>query len=345
VLDDILNLDNTYTSDQRARVTQWVKAVLLGRMVEGSTVVICGNAWFPDDAMHEMANRGFHVIRDAAYEEREDGSIVAGSILWPAQWSLARLEEKRREDLGTIEAWRQLRCIPYASGQGRFDAKWFDKALERGASLTFVDRWPLEGQPAWPTYMGIDLGVQQKEKHDKTAFWCMAVDPTGGTRRPLNAFEDRLTGPQIVARLKEWHAVYGASIMVENNAAQDFIRQFAQDAGVPTRPFTTGKNKADPSFGVPSLGVELEQGLWVLPNGCAASKAAMHVWRAQCLAYSPGQHVGDLLMASWFSREAARSGIHVSAVATSAPSTPVRYGETKARYGPHPGLINPRRGR
>jgi hypothetical protein len=37
VLDDLLNLDNTYTADQRAKVTQWVTAVLLGRMVEGAT--------------------------------------------------------------------------------------------------------------------------------------------------------------------------------------------------------------------------------------------------------------------------------------------------------------------
>jgi hypothetical protein len=329
ILDDILNLDNTYTAEQRERVTKWIMSTLLGRMVAGATVVICGNAWFPDDAMHRMAERGWHVIREQAYEETESGEIVPGSILWPDQWSLERLEDKRVNDLGTIEAWRQLRSIPYAAGQGRFDPKWFDKAFSQGRGLRFVERWPIEGGPQWPTYLGVDLGVQQKEKHDKTAFWCMAVSPEA-QRRPLNAFEERLTGPQIVDRLAEWHDRYGCVVMVENNAAQDFIRQFAKDAGVPTRPFTTGKQKADPSFGIPSLGVELEQGLWALPD-----EPLMRAWMQQCLNYSPGQHVGDLLMGSWFAREACRTGVAAaSPPADEQPSgTRADYSRLRARYG------------
>src|SRR5688572_23808855 len=137
VLDDILNLENTYTAAQREKVTRWILAVLLGRMVAGATVVICGNAWFPDDAMHAMVEHGFHVIRDEAYLETEDGQIVPESILWPEQWPLPRLDEMR-QTLGTVEAWRQLRCRPYAAGQGRFDVRWFDAAFEKGAGLTFV---------------------------------------------------------------------------------------------------------------------------------------------------------------------------------------------------------------
>jgi len=324
VLDDILNLENTYTAAQREKVTRWILAVLLGRMLQDSIIVLCGNAWFPDDAMHAMAEHGFHVIRDEAYEETEDGQIVPGSILWPEQWPFARLE-LMRHTLGTVEAWRQLRCKPYAAGEGRFDIRWFDAAFEKGTGLTFVEEY----QGPWPTFMGVDLGVQQKEKHDKTAFWVMAVDPVGGTRIPLNAFEERLTGPGIVDRLKDWHRRYGAVIMVENNAAQDFIRQFALDAGIPTRPFTTGKQKADPAFGIPSLGVELEQGLWRLPK-----EPAILVWRTQCLAYSPGQHVGDLLMASWFAREAARSGGPAIGVSASPDmGSRVDYTRRYARYG------------
>jgi hypothetical protein len=299
LLDDILNLENTFTAAQREKVTRWILAVLLGRMLPDSTVVLCGNAWFPDDAMHAMVDHGFHVVRNEAYEETEDGQIVPASILWPERWPLPRLEEMRRT-LGTVESWRQLRCRPYAAGEGRFDIRWFDAAFEKGVGLAFVESY----RGPWPTFMGVDLGVQQKEKHDKTAFWVMAVDPQARTRIPLNAFEERLTGPAIVERLKDWHRRYGAVIMVENNAAQDFIRQFAQEAGIPTRPFTTGMQKADAAFGIPSLGVELEQGLWRLPK-----EPAILAWRTQCLAYSPGQHVGDLLMASWFAREAARTGV------------------------------------
>src|SRR5207245_5622621 len=137
---------------------------------------------------------------------------------------------------------------PYPAGHGRFDVRWFDRAFELGGGLSFVQEY----HGPWPTYIGVDLGVQQKEKHDKTAIWCMAVDPQAQTRVVLNASEERLTGPAIVQKLKDWHRRYGGVITVENNAAQDFIRQFARDAGIPTRPFTTGKNKADVAFGIPS---------------------------------------------------------------------------------------------
>ena len=175
--------------------------------------------------------------------------------------------------------------------------------------------------------MGCDLGVQQKEKHDKTAFWCMAVDPVRGTRIPIKAFEERLTGPEIVKRLVDWRDRYSPVIEVENNAAQDFIRQFASDAGVVTRPFTTGKNKADPAFGVPSMGVELEQGLWRLPR-----EPEILAWRSQCLAFTPGQHVGDLLMASWFAREACRNDSAAASSPAPPESTKADYGKLRARY-------------
>jgi hypothetical protein len=71
----------------------------------------------------------------------------------------------------------------------------------------------------------------------------------------------------------------------------------------------------------------------------------MHTWRSQCLAYSPGQHVGDLLMASWFARQAALSADIVTASTLREPLSPARYGETKARYGSGPGRTFGGRGR
>jgi hypothetical protein len=305
ILDDVLNFDTTYTAGQRAKVVRWFFSTIPGRLLDGGRIICIGNAWYVDDLMHEMAERGYTVIRQAAYRETESGQIDPDSILWPAQWSAARLEEKRRE-LGTIEAMRQLLCVPYSPGQGRFLIEWFEKAMSAGREYGFVREY----RGPWPTFAGFDLGVSKKEGSDKTAGWCIAVDPVSHHRRLLTAFEDRMTGPEIVARLKDWKQRYGPVTMVENNAAQDFIRQFAGADGVETLPFTTGKNKADPAFGVPSLGVELEQGLWILPcaEGDAEAQAIAVKWRTQCLAYSPGQHTGDLLMASWFAREAARRG-------------------------------------
>jgi hypothetical protein len=342
ILDDICTLKTTYTAAQRATVRKWLFSTVLGRLLKGGRVICLGNAWYPDDVMHALPERGFTVIRNEAYRETGDGRIIPESLLWPAQWSIDRLGENpndlqadgslsKRRELGTIEALRQLRCVPYSAGQGRFRLEWFDAAMKAGAELTLVDEY----KGPWPTFMGVDLGVSQKEGSDQTSFWCMAVEPKSQRRRLLNAFEERLTGPEIVTRLKDWHRRYAPVVMVENNAAQDFIRQFAGEAGIPTRPFTTGKNKADPAFGVPSLGVELEQGMWILPSGDDEARALAIRWRTQCLEYAPGQHTGDLLMASWFSRESARTGgPAVSHVGQAGPTSPATYGESKARYGP-----------
>jgi len=329
ILDDVLNFDTTYTAAQREKTVKWFFSTIPGRLLEGGRIVCLGNAWYPDDLMHMMAERGYSVIREEAYRETEGGDIVSESVLWGEQWSAERLRLKR-EELGTIEAMRQLRCIPYSPGQGRFRIEWFERAMEAGRGLTFPETY----NGPWPTYLGVDVGISEKEGRDPWGFWVMAVDPETGRRLLLNGHEGRMDGPAGIAMLKDWHRRYGPSVMVENNAAQDFIRQFAKDEGIPTRPFTTGKNKADPSFGVPSLGVELEQSMWILPCGDAASQRVAIQWRTQCLAFTPGQHTGDLLMASWFAREACRSGI--ATATSSAPDTATRADYVRpmrARYG------------
>lgn len=336
VLDDICTFDTTYTAAQRDRITKWFFSTILGRLLEGGRIICLGNAWYPDDVMHALKERGFFAIQEEAYRETEEGDIVPESILWPEQWPLPRLIERRREfgGPGSVEANRQLRCIPYSAGEGRFRMEWFDKAMEAGRGLTFVDEY----HGPWPTFMGTDVGVKEKEGHDAWGFWVMAVDPKTGRRLPLNMLEERMDGPAGLKVLKKWNKQYGPVIMVENNAAQDFIRQFAKDEGVPTRPFTTGKQKADPAFGVPSLGVELEQGMWILPCGDERSQKMAIKWRTQCLAYAPGQHTGDLLMSSWFAREACRTGDGTVAAEKSGQKFAARYGkEPEGMFGRGPG--------
>jgi hypothetical protein len=314
ILDDVLNFDTTYTGQQRTKMVKWFFSQIPGRLLEGGIIILLGNAWYPDDLMHEAAERGYHVIRQAAYSEAEDGQIIPESILWPAQWSADRLT-KKREELGSIESLRQLGCTPYSAGQGRFQMEWFERAMEAGRGLTFVHEY--HGPD--PVFLGVDVGISEKEGKDPWGFFAIAVDPKTKRRRLLNAIEERMDGPGGLAMLKDWNQRYAPTTLVENNAAQEFIRQFAGADGIPTRAFTTGKNKADPSFGVPSLGVELEQGMWILPCGDDQSQRMAIKWRTQCLAFAPGQHTGDLLMASWFARESARKsdgGQEVAVVST-----------------------------
>ena len=92
--------------------------------------------------------------------------------------------------------------------------------------------------------------------------------------------------------------------------AQDFIVQFARGQfAVPIRPFTTGRNKAHPEFGVESLAAEMAGRKWIIPSsGGQPAHPEIFAWIQEMLFYAPAAHTGDRVMASWFAREGARLG-------------------------------------
>jgi hypothetical protein len=112
-----------------------------------------------------------------------------------------------------------------------------------------------------------------------------------------------------VAKIIDHHRRFFSICVVENNAAQDFIVQFARGQfAVPIRPFTTGRNKAHPEFGVESIAAEMAGGKWVIPNNEGRCTPEVDAWISEMLYYDPTAHTGDRLMASWFAREGARLG-------------------------------------
>jgi hypothetical protein len=226
---------------------------------------------------------------------------------WPERWSLERIEAKRL-DTTPIEFARQFLCVARDDAEARFKKEWIDRCLMRGNGKTLcygMNQLP----PGFKTYTGIDLAVQQKDKSDSTCLFSIAVHPNGD-REVLNIETGKWAGPEIVSRIIDAHKRYLSICIVENNSAQDFIIQFARGQfAVPIRPFTTGRNKAHPEFGVESLAAEMAGGKWIIPsqNGFPVNPEVQS-WIQEMLYYQPSNHTGDRLMASWFSREGARLG-------------------------------------
>ena len=102
---------------------------------------------------------------------------------------------------------------------------------------------------------------------------------------------------------------YVVEDLVAHNS-QDFIVQFARGQfAVPIRPFTTGRNKAHPEFGVESLAAEMAGKKWIIPShGGQPAHPEIFQWMQEMLFYAPSAHTGDSLMAAWFAREGARMG-------------------------------------
>jgi hypothetical protein len=328
ILDDVLDFENTNTPAPREDAYRWLKYIM-GRMTEGGRVWVIGNAWHPDDAMHRFEKDGFYSVRFPVI-------LPDGKITWPERWSMDRIVKARGPSgLGPLEFARQLMCQARDDTSARFKREWVDLCIEKGRGCRFLENinqlfdeqnlteeerseyaeateaiWRLSGKGGILT--GVDLAVQKGDSNDETVLFTIFVDGSTGMRRVLSVRAGKWTGPEIIQQIVKCHEDFGGMFIVENNAAQAYIAQFLQaGTAIPVVPFTTGRNKAHPEFGVEALATELANGKWQIPSHAGADgKPVMHKevmdWVSELLFYDPKEHTGDRVMASWFAREGAR---------------------------------------
>ncbi|NIV35370.1 MAG: hypothetical protein GWN58_39730, partial [Anaerolineae bacterium] len=149
----------------------------------------------------------------------------------------------------------------------------------------------------------------KKQTSDLSSIFTIGIDHRN-RRRLCEIQSGRWQAPDILAKLKSVYERFGSIIVVEDNAAQSFLIQWATGMGIPVRPYTTtGKAKYNEHFGVESIAVEFRAGQWVIPSGAGAQEVhhEAQAWIREMLFYSPDSHTGDRLMASWFAREAIRT--------------------------------------
>lgn len=299
ILDDILDFENCRTPSLRQELWDWYQATLTGRLTRNAKVWIVGTAFHPDDALHRFARKGFHAVRYPIIDPETSESR------WPERWPLARIEERRAEMAHAPSEWaRQYLCQARDDSQSRFRQEWIDRAIKAGEGRK--TQYALEAIPrACKVYTGVDLGVQKHRAAGSTVLFTILVHPNGD-REVLNIEAGKWGGPIIVQRIIDTHRRYQSIFIVENNAAQDFIIQFARGQfAVPIHPFTTGRNKAHPEFGIESIAAEMAGGKWIIPSEDGLDPEVQE-WINEMLYYDPTAHTGDRLMASWFAREGVR---------------------------------------
>lgn len=234
--------------------------------------------------------------------------------LWPDRMPAPIVERKRREHLPVrFNQLYENQC--HENETARCKVEWIElcklRAREIGHTanppfaLGLVDYY--EGELS--TYTGVDIAIQPGEENDDCALFTFAVLPSKH-RLILDIQVGQWDGPTLVKKIINVHQRFKSIVRVENNAAQDFIRQFTlnEDIGIPIRAHTTGRNKTHPYHGIESMLVELSNGAWLIPNSPhgQTSKEVQGFCDA-CLNYSPAKHTSDVLMASWFAREQARA--------------------------------------
>lgn len=307
--DDIEDFESTRTPKARRKTQEWLRITVLSRLTRRARLINVETAWHPEDLAHTFRKDGMPTI---VHRIRR----IDGSYLWQSRWDTER-ERKKRRELGPLAAARMLDAIARADELGRFKEAWVQKALKNG-----------EGKPFYPSVrpdngstivVGVDLAVGRGEDHDLTAFATVLADAKG-RRYLLNMESGRWSGPDIVARIIQHSRRYpGAIILVENNGAQDYIRQFAADEVASIVPYTTGASKADPRFGVEAIATELWNGAWTIPCDSVSDGQPMTIdahpevmgLLEDMFDYTPSGHTGDRLMALFLAREGLCRGASV----------------------------------
>ena len=307
-LDDVEDLENTRSPEARRKTMEWVRTTCFSRLTRRARVIVAETSWHPEDFPHSLRKQGWPTI---VHECRR----ADGSYLWDrydAAWETAKVRE-----LGPTAAARMLYNRVRADELSRIQEAWIHKAMLKGVGQKFHRRaTPPNG---YGIVVGVDLAVGRGEDHDLTAFSTLLVDPKGDIQL-LSLESGRWSGPDIVGRIIDHSRRYpGAVILVENNGAQDYIRQFAAEHVATVLPYTTGNAKADPRYGIEALATELFNGRWTIPcRSCSPglplvfdAEPEIHALIDEMFDYSPSAHTGDRLMATWLAREGVRKGTQV----------------------------------
>lgn len=342
VADDTLDVDNTSTPDSREKARINLEGRILSRLdPKGARCVFTNTPWDREDlTFYLQKSVGWPTLQmdvygnikiwnaDAAWmhmalqeyirpsNSRNDAYRLLAhdpdpdeeTPLWPERMSLKEIEQERREKM-PHEFARIYLCEPFDATAARCQREWVEKCKLRGIGTSTV--YSYDGPN--PVFTGLDLAIGQNGKHDLTVFFTFELEPDG-SRRILNVESGRMTGPDIVDKIIDVHRRYGSVVIVENNGAQDYLRQFAikkrKDLAIKAHT-TTRANKISEDFGVESIFTELKNEAWIIPCDVHGKcEKDVQLWIEDMLYYMPQKHTGDHLMACWIARERARRHSH-----------------------------------
>lgn len=308
VLDDVLTFENTRTDTQRKKLIEWFDTTVFTRLLPNGVIWAIGTPWAKEDLLHELESRpGFASKRFSAVINPDDPP-ARWIPLWPEQWDLERLNQ-RRENMPEATFIRKYLCRVRLDETSRFREIWMERMCRLGVGRTFMAEAPVAHArgPRLPCFTGVDLGIGTNQEDAQTVLFTLALLPNG-QRLVVDIEAGRWQAPEILDRLESAHRRFDSEVLVESNAGQRWITQMANGRFPVSSHQTTASNKWSEEFGVESLAVEMRNGLWVMPSG--ASGEAVHpegrAFINECLHFDPEEHTGDRLMAGWIAREALR---------------------------------------
>jgi hypothetical protein len=307
VVDDLLDYENTRNEPARRECSSWFRTTFMTRTTARAWVAFLCNSWHEEDLSHELVADGWRHLLYPIYD-------AEGRSSWPARWPLKRIEQVRKK-MGPLEFARMFLCKPRDPGAETFAPEAIRLALSRGQGYRLLAG--LEEPPEGALVVhGVDVASSKKARGGASAISTLLVTPS--RRQVLRLWQGRVGAREFLYQLAAAGNAFPESVMVvEDNGVQSHLVELANELDefripVPVLPFTTGRNKNDRELGIDAMAAEIEAGRWRLPSGKAGplpgplpeAKAPelVRTLVRQMRAYVPGEHAGDLLMATWMAR-------------------------------------------
>jgi len=180
--------------------------------------------------------------------------------IWPEKYSREALIQKEKE-IGTTAFLRGFRGIlPESTTLFREDA------IAKCYNYDFSFGEYPEGTMF---FMGVDLGHRAKKDAPQSCIFTLGIT-SNKKRIPVSIKVGNYTSTQTAHILLQEARKYNPQlILVENNGYQqsflDWIKTLDDSADLPIEGYFTGSQKMNPNTGIPSLAVEFEKGIWILP--------------------------------------------------------------------------------
>lgn len=227
--------------------------------------------------------------------------------LWESKFPRDVLEQKARGgDEGGHAMWLQgFRMQVIKPGDLKFPS--FKLCCEPGLIVSEVRR------RMWPAYVGVDLSSATRPGNFIVV---VVVEPTTRRRIVAEVVHGAWSSPETAMMLADVCGRHNVQyVMVENNAYQGSLIDWIQKGKtaypslwMKVEAHTTGKNKADPAFGLPGLEVEFSNRAWSFPSGEWEGHPEGHdcswcVFFRQFSLY-PKYSTTDGVMAAWFCKSA-----------------------------------------
>ena len=261
--------------------------------------VVHNTPWIKGDLLDDLKTNHSDEFQIYRYAISKDLTPI-----WPERYTKRMLEALRME-MGDRAFARAYLCEPFDPEETMFSPELVEAAFRKGRELD-IDYGKRIEEARY--FCGVDLSSRLTRGHSRTCVFTIGV-LEDGTRFVAEVIVGRFTSPDtarlIVDRYNYWkHDV----IFVENNSYQEALLQWLKDLGyseLPLKGIYTGEKKYSDRLGVPSLAIELQQGLWAFPpNDHSSSCTCGYCEFLRELRDYPMGKTDDTIMAWMFAKEA-----------------------------------------